>query len=351
MKKTLRWMVSLTVFLLCGLLIFGKISEILRRKVDKYTNMMHVLYHQTGGGGTADVVSVGSSHGYWAFQSNCLWGEYGITGLNMCSPRQSVASSYYVLKEVLKYEKPKVVLLETYYFHNDGKYAEDPEQVHVRKAIDGLRLDEVKHEVIQDFFADMSFEDQLTLYIPFIKYHSRWAELEDYDFNSYYFLRGSTFDFSVTRMEDPGMPTEAVGISDTNYEYLEKMHQLCEENGIQLVVYAAPMGSDGDIERYYEDQGLNLTLEPYLEERGIPFLFFQNMDDISFDFESDFVDARHLNTRGGIKLTTRLGEWLRDECGLADHRGDPDYQSYAEDYADYLELLERAGQTAAGEPL
>lgn len=348
MKKTVRWLVSLAVFLLCGLLLFGEISEILRRKVDKYTNMMHVLYHQTGGNGTADVISVGSSHGYWAFQSNCLWGESGITGLNMCSPRQSVASSYYVLREVLKYEKPKVVLLETYYFHNDGKFAEDPNQVHVRKAIDGLYLDVVKHEAIQDFFPDMSFEDQLALYIPLIQYHSRWSELEDYDFNSYYFLRGSTFDFSITELEDPGMPTEPVAISDTNYEYLEKMYDLCSEKGIQLVLYAAPMGSDGDLERYYDDQGLNLTLEPYLREKGIPFLFYQKRNDITFDFSTDFVDARHLNTAGGIKLTMHLGAWLHDQFGLEDHRGDPDYQSYEEDYENYLKLLEEAGQTAAG---
>lgn len=341
-KKVMKWILSVMTFTICALLLFARVSEILREKTGRGANMMKCLY-ETAGKGNADVICLGSSHGYWAVQSNYLWDEYGMSSLVMCSPRQTVASSYYVLKEVLKYHRPKVVLLEAYYFYFGEKFVDEDPQVQIRKAFDGLHSDEVKREMLDDFLEGISWKDKLTYYIPFLQYHSRWESLKNYDFHSQYYLRGSALGFSVYPTEDPGIPETASEISETNIEYLERLDQLCRENGIHLVVFASPMGkyeNDPDNEKYARIQGYNVALESLLACREIPFLFYQKMRDVYFDFSADFLDSAHLNTLGGIKLSKHLGEWLQQHYQIPDHRGEEMYQAYEDDYQRYRDAFE-----------
>lgn len=343
MKKSIKQIVSVVAFVLCGLLLFARINDVVRYKTGQATDMMHCLYKQSNGGGMADVVCIGSSHAYWSCQSNYLWNRYGITSLVMGSATQTVASSYYVLQEVLKYEKPKVVLLESYYFYKGKKFLEGGDLVQVRKAFDGLHCDEVKLAMMKDFFGDRSFKENLSLYFPFLKYHSRWNNLKDYDFHPYYFLRGSALKDRVYPMEDPGLPQQATKLAEVNKEYFEKILKLCKENNIELVVYQAPYGhgKTESVAHYMKKQGYNIALESYLEELGIPFLFYQKSGDVTFDYSTDFLNATHLNVIGGCKLSEHLGGWLQQKYGLEDHRGDEAYHSYDEDYEKYKVAYER----------
>lgn len=81
-------------------------------------------------------------------------------------------------------------------------------------------------------------------------------------------------------------------------EYLEKLWKLCEENDTELVLLAIPYGSEADIDRYLKRQGMNLTLEDWARERGIPFRFYQKEEPELIDFATDFRDQTHLNTEG-----------------------------------------------------
>lgn len=337
MRRSIKRITSVVGFVLCGLLLFARINDVVRFKTGQAADMMHCLYEQSNGGGMADVVCLGSSHGYWSFQSNYLWNRYGITSLVMGSATQTIASSYYVLQEVLKYEKPKVVLLESYYFYVGKKFLDKKDLVQVRKAFDGLRCDEVKLAMIKDFFGDRSFKENLPLYFPFLKYHNRWDNLKDHDFNTYHFLRGSALKDRVYPMEDPGLPQQPTELAEVNKEYFEKILELCRENGIELVMYQAPYGRNEkeSVEHYMKKQGYNVALESYLEELGVPFLFYQKSGDVIFDYSKDFLNATHLNVIGGCKLSEHLGGWLQQKYGLEDHRGDEAYHSYDEDYEKY----------------
>lgn len=339
MKKTVRWILAIVVFIAVGLLMFGRISQILREKTGQQADMMHSLYSMEEN--TVDVLTIGSSHGYYAVQPNYLWNEYGIAVYDMCSPRQSVATSYYVLKEVLKYQSPKAVLLESYYFYFDGKYVSEDPQVQVRQAFDGLKCDEVKYAMMEDFFPDLTWKEKLSYYIPFIQYHSRWNDLRDYDFNSEPYLHGAHLDYSIKVLEDPGLPTEGTPIPEVNCVYFEKIQQLCEENEIELIVFAAPYAVMNKEATYMKNQGVNLSLESYLEEKGVPFYFYQKMDEVTFDFTTDFRDTTHLNTRGGYKISAHLGEVLTEEYEIPDRREDVRYQSWYDDYELYRAAEEK----------
>ena len=136
-------------------------------------------------------------------------------------------------------------------------------------------------------------------------------------------------------MEDPGLPEEASDLPKLSLEYLEKLWKLCEENDTELVLLAIPYGSEADIDRYLKRQGMNLTLEDWARERGIPFRFYQKEEPELIDFATDFRDQTHLNTEGAGKLTADLGAWLAKDYALPDHRGDRAYSSYEEDLQRY----------------
>ena len=112
------------------------------------------------------------------------------------------------------------------------------------------------------------------------------------------------------------MVTEATEIPENSMEYLEKIIQLCQENGAEFVMFAIPYGIETDQARYDRRQGINLTLETYLEEQGIPFLFYQKDIDAGIDFSTDFRDKTHLNTYGAEKISSHLGKWLRETYQL-----------------------------------
>ena len=235
MKKTIKWILSAVIFVFCGLLIFGNIAEVVRKKTGNASDMIHSFYEIEEN--TLDVLALGSSHAYSAFYPNVLWQEYGLTSYAMSSHRQTPAFSYYLLKEALQYQKPKVVLLETYYFFFTGKYT-DKETI--RMTMDGMKTGWVKHEMIQDLLGELSWKEKAAYYVPFLMYHSRWSELKDYDFNTKPWRKGAILDYNVYQMSHPGTADTLSEVCQLNKEYLDKIVQLCKENEIELVFYTAP---------------------------------------------------------------------------------------------------------------
>lgn len=339
MKKTIQWTLSIAVFVLTGMILFTNVSEVLRRKTGGTADMVHSFYKIEKN--TLDVLCMGSSHGYSAFQPNTLWNEFGLTSYVMCSPRQTAASTLYLLQEALNYQKPRVLLLETYYFFYKGKYTDEAA---LRLGFDGVRLGEAKHRMIQDVLAENSKKEQLSYYIPFLKYHGRWNELTAEDFHAKTYLKGSIFDFTVYPMEEPELPVEGSVISDTVYEYFGKIAELCAKNDIELVLFTAPYGyeDENEVDGYMKKQGINVTLEEYLTQLDIPYIYFQKTNEAGIDYAADFRDYAHLNTKGAIKLTRSLGNYMVSNYELPDHRQDPEYQAWQYDYEKFQAAMNGA---------
>lgn len=335
MKKALGRIFGVIVFWAIGICIFNQVSEVLRAKTSSNKNMVHALYEIEKD--TIDVLVLGSSHGYSSVQPNVLWHDYGITSLSMCSQGQYVPGSYYLLLEALKYQKPKIVLFESYYLYWEEKeYLE----ARVRQAFDGVRMGKVKLEALKELLPppdEMSFKDRLSYYIPFIMYHSRWSNLKYYDFNTTkLFLKGSIQNYTVFPVEDPGVPDTVSKIPEISLEYFEKIRQTCEDNGIQLVVYAAPFGiAENNVEKYNFCMGVNNALEAYLAEENIPFLYYHKIPEAGIDFSTDFRNETHMNTYGAVKISRHLGDYFSQQFDLEDHRQDPAYESWNEDYEKY----------------
>lgn len=330
MKKKCKRAVSCFLFVMCGLILFLQISEILRRKSGAESDMVHSFYEIEKN--TLDVLCLGSSHLYYGVQPNVLWRDYGITAYDMGSSEQTAASSYFLLKEAFQYQKPKVVVLESYYLWYNGLYNGE---ARLRQAFDGMRFGPVKLEMIDTMLADKGKKEQLSYCLPFLKYHSRWNALQNQDFHTKSYLKGARIDYTAVELENPGIPDQVSEVPEISLTYLEKIAALCEENGADFVVLAIPFGIETDGERYERRQGLNVALEEYLAQREIPFLFCQKQEPDLIAFDSDFRDKTHLNTAGAEKLTKWLGAWLQETYQLSGHHGDAGYSSWDADLAKY----------------
>ena len=72
-----------------------------------------------------DVLFMGSSHMNGMMDPSVLYDKYGITSFNYATGGQPVNVTYYLLKEALKTQSPKIVVLDLYYFGLADKYGDE----------------------------------------------------------------------------------------------------------------------------------------------------------------------------------------------------------------------------------
>lgn len=291
-----------------------------------------------------ELLIIGNCESYENISPMKLWSEYGITSYIRGNSNQLIPQSYYLLKEALRYEMPKVVLLNIQAMTIE---AQDTESYN-RMVFDGMKWSADKLEAIRE--TKMEDEHLLEYIFPLLRYHSRWQEISPDDvkyafseapersYNGYYLradIRPYTEFPAERRKPDYTFPA-------VNYEYLDKITALCEENGIALVLMKAP-SLYPEWSEPYEEQ-----IVSYAEEHGLLYLnTLEQAEEIGLDFTADTYDeGLHLNVYGAEKMSVWLGQILKDAYGLSDYREEP---SYAADYGEKLLRYEAEKEAQAAE--
>ena len=340
LKKQLRC-ISAVIFTVIGLFIYSGLSEIMRLKQGgKHADLVHSFYDIEKD--SLDVLIFGSSISYYGIQPNVFWHEQGFASCCISSPSQSIPTSYYLLKEALRYQHPKVVVLESYSIWNDQKYY-TPDRLHA--AIDPVPLSRVKMEAIEDLCSEMSLQEKMPFYIPFLIYHNRWKDLTADDFHTESFLKGSVFNSNVFENDEVLLPDGKAPVPEVVTEYFEKIEALCKENGIELFVVQIPEGRyRGDDWPTFTDDMLKIanTFYDYLDVKGIPHKFYQKTKELGIDWKTDCADGTHLNVYGALKASKNLGAYLKELYDLPDHRSEEKYRQWNIDAEHFYSLLEEA---------
>lgn len=331
-KKTLRTVLSVLAVLLAFVVVLGLVTRLLEPKymTDLEEGSFISQYYAEAGG--HDVIFIGDCEVYANFSPAELYRQRGITAYVRGTSQQLVWQSYYVLKETLRYETPKVVVFNV----NAMRYSEPVSEAYHRLTIDGMRWSAEKVGIIQ---ASMTEEEDFWSYVfPILRYHARFDELSSEDLE--YFFRTEKNTFNGYQMNTNVVPLEHLPakrplanytFGDICYEYLEKMTELCKENDVELVLIKAPSRYP-----YWYDE-YDQQIRDFAEEHGLAFYNLQKEEEaIGLDFTTDTYDAGlHLNLSGATKLSTWFADILADNHGCVDHRGDPAVA------AEYEKLLER----------
>lgn len=266
-----------------------------------------------------DVIFIGDCEVYENFSPITLWEDYGITSYIRGSAEQMVWQSYYLLEDTLSYETPKVVV-----FNVLAMKADEPRnEAYNRMTMDGMRWSTSKAKAVQ---TSMKEDEHFIEYVmPLLRYHSRWSELEREDWtylfqkdkvsHNGYYMRA---DIKPAGTFPADKKLGNYQFSDKAYQYLDKITSCCKENGIQLILIKAP-----SIYPSWYDQW-DQQIEDYAREHQIGYYNFrERKEEIGLDFQTDTYDGGlHLNVSGAEKLSRYLGEILKNQYGLEDHRED-----------------------------
>lgn len=286
-----------------------------------------------------EVLFVGDCEVYENFSTITLWENYGITSYIRGSAQQLTWQSYYLLEDTLRYEKPKVVVFNVLAL----KYNEPQSEAYNRMSIDGMRWSSAK---IDNIKASMTDEESFIDYVfPLLRYHSRWSELTEDDFthifskdlvtHNGYYMRVDVK--PQTEFPDP-TPLTDYTLGDTAMEYLQKMVDLCQEEGIELVLIKAPT----EWPHWYTEW--DEQVQEFAAENEVEYInFIPLQEEIGLDMSVDTYDAGlHLNTSGAEKMADYFGAWLVENYDLTDYRDNKEYAAIWQKKIDfYNEMKEQ----------
>ena len=267
-----------------------------------------------------DFVFVGSSQMFTSVVPAVLWEEYGITSYDFGANEQPMYLSYYYIKEALKYQDPKAIVLEVSYC-NAPEYTH--EGVH-HINLDDLRMGPVKLEAIFDIIPE---GERFPYIFELAKYHDTWTTLDQHSLeyittnkhNPYKgytpsldgFADGGTFNEEIAKV------TEKSELAELSVTYMEKIIALCKEENVDLVFLKTPND-------HIQNQPDYNAVADIAEAHNIPYL----------DLNKEMKGQLHNHVFHAETISKRIGQWLTELYEVEDKRENPEFAGWHED-ADY----------------
>ncbi len=328
MKKRIKTFVSCMCILLAFALLTGFLQALVMPKYQSASRegaLVREYYKNTTH--EHDVLFIGDCEVYENFTPPTLWDEYGITSYIRGSAQQLTWQSYYLLEEMLEKETPRAVVFNVLAL----KYGEGQNEAYNRMTLDGMKWSPSK---IKAIFASMTEEESFLSYLfPILRFHSRWKELTQEDFD--YIVDAPTLSYNGYLMQtgikggysdDVGSPLADYTLPQTSMHYLDKMRALCQEKGVELILIKAPTNHW----KYYWYEEWDAQVADYANANNLKYYnLIDKAEEIGIDWSTDTYDGGvHLNVYGAEKLTSYFGKILKETLDLPDHRGD-DTLSYA----------------------
>lgn len=258
-----------------------------------------------------DVLYFGSSYAYCDFDPVEIYRQSGLTGYVMAGSEQTMALTYWYLRQALETQTPQAVVIEPtgVFFEKYQNYTQT-NVVYMPPSLNklGAIFTAAQPELRMGLLCDLWF------------YHSRWKEIDREDVREalspartddrkgFTPVEGTAEELVLTRNPRP--------LSDGQYEenlsWLLRSLALCKERGIRAVVLVNPCYSQCSPEQYRR-------LEEDLTSSA-PEAIFVNWAD-AFDAlglvpEEHLYDGGHLNRYGAAVYAAGVAELLTGELGL-----------------------------------
>lgn len=257
-----------------------------------------------------DVLFVGDSESCDVYSPLQLWGEYGITSYNTGSRAQRISDGYAIVKETLKTQKPKLIVIEanTLFRKNDIYNKEDANELFAR-------------------------------IFPILHYHSFYKlwemkevvsglgkEREKAEYLKGFWLRETQRSYRGSKDYIDRNKKDST-ITEGTKKYLDALVSLAKENDIQVLLVASPSPLNWS-------RGRQTTIENYAQDHNLLFMDLNEKNDqMAIDWKTDTMDrGDHVNFAGSKKVNHYLGQWIQEIYQLEDHRQDASYSDWNELY-------------------
>lgn len=326
-KKIALFWLRLICFALLAALLLSYAVYVFTPKNDYGICSMMNLYRQPQD--SVDVLTVGTSLAYAGINTNVLWEEYGIAAYNLCSAEQPFWVSYYTIREALKTQHPKVILLDA----KPAIYTRDYSK-RGRTILSTFGIRGIENRIGAILACVEKPQDAVGYILGLPEVHTNYEKLTSNDFafppdngGRGVSWKGYIESDQVEHHQKPSLVYNSVkrNMNDREEEYARKIFELARQEGITLFLLGLPNPDYANDHMYYN------ALWAVAEEYGVHGL---NYNDPALRFglrySSDFADWQHLNVKGSITFTRKLGQDLKMLFNLPDRRGDQKYASYDE---------------------
>lgn len=270
-----------------------------------------------------DVVFMGSSHIHCDVNTALLWEDYGIAAYDYSAAEQPLWITYYYLKEICKYQSPKLVVLDLY---SPARYKNNYQYGWLRDNLLGVKFSFNKLQMLYVGCEPKYYFD----YFPnFAMYHNRYPTSEDIE---YLFAskedRASFKGYTPYYIESPQSEPELVenrsgGITIKSEQYLQKIIEYTQEKDIELYLIVSPYITTSEDELVYN------RIKEIADSYGLEFNSTNySYEEMGLDFDTDFTDESHLNYKGSCKYTQYLGAEIKENYDIPDRRGLEKWESW-----------------------
>lgn len=337
----MKWnknVIKVVCFGLIFCMLFWTVQEVFipkrvfgREKSEPTTNMIGGFYEEPEN--SFDVLLIGSSSMFCNVNPLVMFRNSGVPSYILGTSSQQLDATYFLLQEGLKTQKPEVVVIDVRSIVYQDNYSE----AYNHFVFDYVPFSLNKVQGINNSLEIAEDDSMINYLLPIAKYHTRWKEINVNDFSQLgadrtYALKGyyARYDSKKTDYDDYYKNGNLTEIPERNQYYLDKMIETCAKENIVLIFIKTPMAATW--RQQYSDM-----MTEYLADKNIPFLDYNTMlEEIDLDVTQDFFDdGAHLNDKGATKVSLHLGEYLKQNYNLPDHRGEAAYASWDDDWKVY----------------
>ncbi|WP_339000350.1 ABC transporter ATP-binding protein [Fusobacterium animalis] len=262
-----------------------------------------------------DLLFVGSSHSYCAFNSRLFDHYLKCNSLNLGTSSQPLSVTYSAILEILKRQNPKIIIIEVY------PIVRKPSVVALRSHLDTMRFSVNKFTLIKNSLPIIEWGNHFT---NTIYYHSRWKEFnnlrkEDKSYENWGgrienkgFL-GYAWDFMKTSLtytiyenEYNNAFSSSFVISKKSLKLLENLFKICQKRGIKIILTSPPVIGDYDT--------LNILYNLPLKNLMLKY----NVDSVDFNNRNKkyeklcFLDNNHVSLAGADEVSFEMAQFLKE---------------------------------------
>ena len=253
---------------------------------------------------TLDVLFTGDSEASNTFSPFQYWKEQGIASYNLGGSAQRLNDCYTVLEEVLKHQKPKILVLEpnTLFRKNAVYNKEDSVLMMAEQIFPVLHHHNIYKSI--NLGVNLIGATKENAYADQCKGYYARVKIRPY--------QGSDQYMKTNKRE--------TAIYPETMKYFEKIVQLCKENQVELIMVSSPSPKNWSDERHDVIQAL-------CDNYGITYYDLNKLDNaLALDWTTDTLDrGDHLNINGSKKVNAYFGKILKEKYHIPDHRGEADY--------------------------
>ena len=266
---------------------------------------------------TIDVLVLGDSESFNSYIPLELWNQYGFTSYVCGTPAQRISNSYEYLQYAFNKQRPKIVILEA-----NNLYTKNGVVRRIKEYIDKK--------------------------IPAFEYHDRWKSLSKEDFykspeyteivnDKGYRYSNKVRKVKKNKRENFMQVNEnAKNIPGDNKKHLKEIKDYCDKNNAKLILYNSPAPANWN---YNKHNGV----EKLAKSLGVEYIDLNlKVDELKINWKKDSQEKKgeHLNYTGAMKVTNYLGNYLKSNNDLPDHRQDENYKSWDEAYVNFQKEIE-----------